>query len=170
MSFVRAECKAQMKKAISYTIDACLDVDGCVVECHWECAVGMGPLAACKHVCVVLLALQKFSESGDLITEETCTQNLQTFNHVRPHKGSPIKAKDLPLANDTIDVVFDPRPREYRNMPGYQDTFRNIWLNNPSVNKLPVSQLFSIANTVGVDSDHGYFQEKLSEIWLKMSM
>lgn len=70
-------------------------------------------------MCVVLLALQKLSESGDLITEETCSQNLQTFHHVRPYKGSPIKDKDLPLANDTIDVVFDPRPREYRNMPGH---------------------------------------------------
>lgn len=47
----------------------------------------------------------------------------------------------LPLANETIVVVFDPRPRKYRNRPGYQDTFRNIWLNNQSVNKFPVSQL-----------------------------
>lgn len=48
---LKAECKAQMKKAISYTIDACLDVDGCVVECQCVCAVGMGPSSACKHVC-----------------------------------------------------------------------------------------------------------------------
>lgn len=27
--------------------------------------------------------------------------------------------------------------------------------------------MFSIANTVGIDSDHDCFQEKLSEIWLK---
>lgn len=46
---MKAECKAQMRKAISYTIDACLDVNGCVVEC--ECANGMGPSAACKRVC-----------------------------------------------------------------------------------------------------------------------
>lgn len=59
MSFVRAECKAQMKKAISYTIDACLDVDGCVVECQCECAVGMGPSATCKHVCVLFCLLSK---------------------------------------------------------------------------------------------------------------
>lgn len=118
----------------------------------------MGPSAACKHVCVVLLALQQFNESGDLLTDETCTQNLQTFHYVRTYKGSHIKAKDLSLANDNIDVVFYPRPREYMNMPGYQYTLRNIWLNNPSVNKLPVSQLFSIANTVGIDSDHDYFQ------------
>lgn len=48
---MKAECKAQMKKAISYIIDGCLDVDKCVVECQCECAVGMGPSAACKRVC-----------------------------------------------------------------------------------------------------------------------
>lgn len=51
-------------------------------------------------------------------------------------------------------------------MPGYQDTFINIWLNNPSVNRLPFSQLYLIAYTVRIDSDHDYFQEK-QEIWLK---
>lgn len=59
-----------MKKAISSTIDACLHVDGCVVECHCECAV---------NVCVVLLALQKFSESGDLIKEETSRKISEHF-------------------------------------------------------------------------------------------
>lgn len=59
-----------MKKAISFTIDACLHVDGCVVECQCECAV---------NVCVVLLALQKFSESGDLITEETSSKISEHF-------------------------------------------------------------------------------------------
>lgn len=59
-----------MIKAISFTIDACLHVDGCVVECQCECAV---------NVCVVLFALQKFSESGDLITEETSSKISEHF-------------------------------------------------------------------------------------------
>lgn len=59
-----------MEKAISFTIDACLHVDGCVVECQCECAV---------NVCVVLLALQKFSESGDLIKEETSRKISEHF-------------------------------------------------------------------------------------------
>lgn len=61
---------------------------------------------------------------------------------------------------------FYPRPSEYENIPGYQDTFMNIWSNNPSVNRLPFSQLYLIAYTVRIDSDHDYFQEK-QEIWLK---
>lgn len=71
MFFVRA-CEAHLKKAISYTVDGCLDVDRYDFVCQWECALGGSPSAACKHVCVGLLALPKFSESGDLITEETC--------------------------------------------------------------------------------------------------
>lgn len=77
MFFLKAEWKTQMKKAISFTIDACLHVDGCVVECQCECAV---------NVCVVLLALQKFSESGDLITEETSSKISEHFtmlDHIR---------------------------------------------------------------------------------------
>lgn len=50
---MKAECKAQTKKAISYTIDARIDVDGCFVECQCECAVGMCPSAACKRVCCI---------------------------------------------------------------------------------------------------------------------
>ena len=73
------------------------DVDGCVVQCQCECAAGMGPSATCKHVCTVLFALQMFYECGEIITEETCTQHLQTFHQTKPYKGSPVKAKDLPL-------------------------------------------------------------------------
>lgn len=68
--FFLKQNERQMKKAISFTIDACLHVDGCVVECHCECAV---------NVCVVLLALQKFSESGDLIKEETSRKISEHF-------------------------------------------------------------------------------------------
>lgn len=50
--FFKKQNERQMKKAISFTIDACLHVDGCVVECHCECAV---------NVCVVLLALQNLA-------------------------------------------------------------------------------------------------------------
>lgn len=68
--FFKKQNERQMKKAISFTIDACLHVDGCVVECHCECAV---------NVCVVLLALQKFSKSGDLIKEETSRKISEHF-------------------------------------------------------------------------------------------
>lgn len=81
--FVRAECHAEMKKSISYKVDVCLDVDGYIVQCQCKCAAGVGPSAVFKHVYTVMFGLQMFSECGDIVTEETCTQNLQTFHHTK---------------------------------------------------------------------------------------
>lgn len=165
--FVRAECHAEMKKSISYKVDVCVDVDGCIVQCQCECAAGMGPSAVCKHVSTVLFGLQMFSECGDIVTEETCTQNLQTFHHTKRYKGSPIKAKDFPLANQDLNVIFEPRPREFQNAAGHQDIFRNVWLNHPNLDYFPVSQLFSYANKVALNNDHDYLQGSLSDNWLR---
>lgn len=51
--FYESRMQAQIKKAISYTIDSRLhvDVDGCFVECQCECAEGMCLSVACKRVC-----------------------------------------------------------------------------------------------------------------------
>lgn len=131
-----------------------MDVDGCIVQCQCECATGMGSSAVCKHVSTVLFGLQMFTECGDIVTEETFTQNLQTFHHNKRYKGSPIKAKDLPLASQDLNVIFEPQPREFQNAAGHQDIFRNVWLNHPNLDYFPVSQLFSYANKVALNNDH----------------
>lgn len=133
------------------------------------CGAGMGPYAHCKHVCAVLLCLYKFCSSGEMLTEETCTQRLQTFHQVKPYTGSPIKSANLPLANTNINVKFDPRPEQYRNTPQYNNFFRNTCINHSSVNSMPISQLFPPANPYALDLDHDYCQEKLSEKWLKLA-
>ena len=69
-----------MKKSVTYKLDIAVDCDECIVESQCECAAGMGPNAHCKHVCCLLLALYNFSSSGEILTEETCTQRLQTFH------------------------------------------------------------------------------------------
>ena len=105
-----------MTKTVTYEIDIAIDSDGCIIECQCECAAGMGPSAHCKHVCCMLLALHAFSDNGEILTEETCTQRLQTFHHSKAFKGSPIKASNLPLSKKKAnDVVFDPRPENTEN-------------------------------------------------------
>ena len=108
----------------------------------------MGPNALCKHVCCLLWALHNFSNNGEIITEETCTQRLQTFHHSKPYKGSPIKANSLPLKGS--EVQCDPRPAKYRNSASYSDYFRNICLNHKGVSKFPISQLYPPANMYAV--------------------
>jgi hypothetical protein len=73
----RTECRAQMKKAVTYKVDIAIDEHGSIYECHCECALGMGPNAHCKHVCCLLLALHNFSING-VDTVET----LETLKHL----------------------------------------------------------------------------------------
>ncbi|CAC5390071.1 unnamed protein product [Mytilus coruscus] len=163
--FVKSESRAQMKRTVSYKIDVAIDENGSLDECQCECAVGMGPNAHCKHVCCLLLALQNFSSSGEILSEETCTQRLQTC---KPYKGSPIKANSLPLTNKKgSEVQFDPRPAKYRNCANYNDFFRNVCLNRRGVSKFPISQLYPPANVYAVASDHDYLEGHPEDRWLK---
>lgn len=124
--FVRAECHVKLKKSTSYEVGVCVDIDGCIVQCQCKCAAGMGPSAVSKHVSTVLFGLQMLSECGDIETEETCTQNLQNFIIPNVIRGSPINTKDLPLANQDLNVIFEPRPRDFQNAAGKQNIFKNV--------------------------------------------
>lgn len=167
MFYVKSECRAQMKKSVTYNVDVSIDCDGSICESQCECAVGMGPNAHCKHVCCVFLALHNFSSNGEILTEETCTQRLQTFHKSKRFKGSPIKACDLSIAVvKASNVNFDPRPREFQNTANYQDYFRNICLNHKAGSTLPIIQLFPPANIYGIVTDHDYFEYHPEDHWL----
>ena len=43
----------EMSKLVLYTIDIAIENDGIIAECQCECAAGMGPLAHCKHICML---------------------------------------------------------------------------------------------------------------------
>ncbi|KAL5019069.1 hypothetical protein ScPMuIL_004791 [Solemya velum] len=168
--YVGSQCMAEMKKTVSYKIDAVVDMDGSIIETQCECAAGMGPNAHCKHVCAVLFALYQFSQHGNIMTEQTCTQRLQTFHHCKAYMGSPIKAGEIPLYNKcNMDVRYDPRPPEYRNTSGYNDYFRNLCLNYPRVNRFPIAQVFPPANTYAAAEDHDYSKLSQADIWLEQT-
>ncbi|XP_046557558.1 uncharacterized protein LOC124266795 [Haliotis rubra] len=167
MYFLKSECHAEMKKHVTYKVDVAIDEDGSVVEGQCECAAGQGPSGHCKHICAVLFAMHTFSTTGDLLTEETCTQRLQTFHKSKPYTGSPIKAADLDLCNSELGVIFDPRPVKYRKVTNYPDYFRNVWLNHPCVNTLPVSQMFPPADPFAVNHDHDYLELSSADQYLK---
>lgn len=84
-----------MKKSVSYKVDIVLEYDEVFSEYQCECAVGMGPTAHCKHVCACLFGLCKFGEGERIITQQTCTQQLQTFYVAKKHTGTPVKAQNL---------------------------------------------------------------------------
>ena len=99
------------------------------------------------------------SSSGEILTEEACTQRLQIFNRGKAFKGSPIKAVNLPLAEiKGTSVSFDPRSVEYRKTDGYSAYLRNIWVSHANISSLPISQLYHPANMYAIASDHDYLK------------
>ena len=164
--FVTCECRSHFRKRMTYHVHVSLDEDGSVLEGQCECTAGQGPTCHCKHLCALLFAVHQLSVTGELLTEKTCTQQLQGFHKARPFKGSPIKASTLP--SSIQEVNFDPRPRKFRKQEGYEEQFRSIWLNHPRINAFPVSHLFQPANTYAVSHDHTYTGNSLDEEWLKV--
>jgi len=65
-----------------------IDKECTVQNCQCECEAGVGLRAHCKHVSAVLFGLTKFKETGDFVTHQACTQQLQTFHHAPKHTGS----------------------------------------------------------------------------------
>lgn len=144
--YVRGAIRAEMSKSIVYIIDIEIGQDGSVLKCQCECAAGMGPFAHCKHVSTALYACACFKQHGSIKTEQTCTQRLQTFHRVKPHKGSPMKVVnlDMPGCDEVCNLPegFDPRPEEFRNHPGYKSWFQNVCLSFKGISKTPIYQTF----------------------------
>lgn len=72
--YVTSSVWAEMKKTVTYKVDASLTEDGVISETQCECAAGQGPATHCKHVTTVLFALVEFCKDGELLTDLTCTQ------------------------------------------------------------------------------------------------
>jgi hypothetical protein len=165
--YIKSECRAQMKKSVAYKLDITVDCDGCIVESQCECVAGMGHNAHCKHACCLLLALYNVSSSGEILTEETCTQRLQTFHRSKAFKGSLIKAVSLPLAEiKKTSVSCYPRPVEYRKRDGYSAYIRNMWVNHKNISRLLIRQLYPPANMYAIASDHDYLEGSPEDRWL----
>lgn len=167
--FVKSQCRAQMKKSVTYTIDVSLcGSTGSIMEAQCECAAGMGPEGHCKHICALLHCLQQFTSTDEIITEETCTEKLQTFHHCKKYKGSPVKCSDLKLSTASTSsrsVNFDPRPQECIEPESYKSFFRNHVLSS-GFNDIPLQQLYEPANVLGSSHDHDYLIDTPEENFL----
>ena len=120
----------------------------------------MGPEAHCKHVGLVLYALTKLKEV--IITQETCTQVLQTFHQANQYTGLPVKMENLVLRSScnplmTLKNCY-PRPIDCCHMSGYDDMFRSVWLNSSAVNP-SIRQMYAPANVYGIANDHNYLEK-----------
>lgn len=137
---------------------------GDVVEASCECAAGHSIQAHCKHVTVVLIALEVVKESGEVKVEKACTGKLQKWH--RPSKkwfGTPIKAKDMKVCKKgqlkkTCLAKQFPKTEADQAMEieEYNCSFRNVLINAGLNLDMSMKQLLEPANPYAVDWDHCY--------------
>lgn len=125
---------------------------------------GQGPDGHCKHIQTVLWGLVQFSSTGIIDTEETCTQQLQTFHKTKKMTGSPSKTQNLNLGCGDFD--YDPRPEKYRGNAGYPSHVRNLVINFQNTGPMPIQMTIEPANPHAVNLDHQYVNNTLEEQFL----
>ena len=160
--------KAAMKKKVSYNYRVKLDIQGEPENSHCECPSGKGPHGTCKHIAAVMLMLQKFVSSGEVLVQKSCTETLQTFHKPkRFHDGSPVKAEDLGGAGKKAKLE-DPRHEEDKNNPSYQAHVYNTVVNYvASSNKdLVIRYLYPKADLQQAALDHDYCSLPFLEHWV----
>ncbi|XP_013420386.1 uncharacterized protein LOC106180799 [Lingula anatina] len=158
--FVRAQCRAKMRRAVTYTIDIKLEQDGYFLESQCECKAGEGPSAHCKHVRACMLAILDCSNGNKMVLETTCTAELQSFHRPKKiHYGSPIKTANVPSRSNNSKLIFNPIPEQFNETPSaVYSRVANASINfaaNTSANPA-ILQLFPPANLRAVYSDHDY--------------
>ena len=114
-----------MKKGVCYAVDICINVHAAMYAQECAAGVGLGPNAHCKQVVSILFCLVTFFETGNLLTEMTCTQKLQSINKANKFIGSPVKMEKHPFSKrknknaelHLQNLRFDPKPQR----TGYND-------------------------------------------------
>lgn len=106
----------------------------------------------------------QLSTTGKLITEETCTQRLQTFHKAKKLAGSPCKTQDLSLGSADLD--YDPRPDRFVNATGYPSFVRNLVLNYNNRDPMPIEMTIEPANPYAITLDHTYSSHNLEDQFL----
>ena len=65
---------------VSYNYKLKINHAGDLVNSECECPAGRGPHGTCKHLAAVVLMLKHFTESGSVMVDKSCTENLQQFH------------------------------------------------------------------------------------------
>ena len=173
--FVRAAVFAEMRKGVQYIVE-CRISDQEIVYTACECTAGRGPNAICKHVAVVLYALEHYERTGMWKTAKSCTDNTQAWP-LQPKKrvldpGDPkTPAEILGINPAECNYLADPRPPSMRGIDVEQKRPRlEMMLVNFAAFRSDRLHLHEICkggvNMNGVINDHDYFEDELPDVWL----
>ena len=122
-TFIRCAIKSEMTKRVRYRVLAVILSSGAVQAANCECTAGSGARATCKHVAVVLFALEGLSRSGKVILEKTCTEVAQAWHQPRKAvTGSPLKVAEMSYKRKVqpeakVDEAGPPEPVGGKSQP-----------------------------------------------------
>ena len=166
--------RAEMKKHMAYMVLLSLDRHGVVANAHCECAAGSGMAATCKHVNVLLFAVEHFVGTGDLLVEVTCTEKGSTWNKPVKRKlvMSPLKCREMSYKVDRY-MGQDHGPSRSMVKPESVETsaaetarFRSLLVNYECTRgvKLGGSAAFmGLGSLSDAAKDHDYLEEDIGE-------
>lgn len=124
-----------------------------------ECPVGQSKEAHYKHVIIVLVAIRDFVDTKTVITEQTCTQQLQTFHQPgNNYAGSPIKAEKF-RKND-FPPVCDKPTAEFKIW--YGNYFRNLIISGGMNRNMSLKRIVEPANMYAVKWDHSFYTKNFA--------
>ncbi|XP_048484611.1 uncharacterized protein LOC105385367 [Plutella xylostella] len=154
-TYLKGICKKTMKN-LQYEVDIKLDPQGNTEEAHCECAAGSGINATCKHVAVLLLAVEHMVRENIILKFEACTEKLQQF-HVpkRQYTGTPVRTEKLSRRKSKHSILFEPYDISRIDKENYNCRIRNLVLNFPNSN-MAMKQLYEPANPYALETDHCY--------------
>ena len=92
---------------VRYSVRVKLGGTGEIKNSDCECPAGAGPHSSCKHVAAMALMIQQFVETGNLETQKSCTEELQTFH--KPGKAYHGRLKGL-SQNVITNINRPPKP------------------------------------------------------------
>ena len=128
--YVRCQVMAEMTKGMKYVSKAVIDKHGTVGNSNCDCTAGAGSKAKCKHVAVVLFALESLSRTGKLKLQKTCTDLPQKWHE--PARGpmqSPRKASGITYGELNEAREQDAAPTPVAPEPGASEKIVNLLLN-----------------------------------------
>ena len=79
-SYFQGVVRAEMKKHMAYTVILSVGHMAVVKNAHCECAAGSGLAAKCKHVNVLLFAIEHSARTGEVLMEKACTEMDKSWN------------------------------------------------------------------------------------------
>ena len=135
--FFRAVVRSEMRKQVRYVVMIRTHSSGTVLNAHCECTAGAGKQAKCKHVATALYGIESQARSGQMLTEQTCTDKAQKWHAPRKNAvtSSPKKAQHMKYQVHKVEDADmhtatqrdeQQASKQQRTIPGEEDRLLNL--------------------------------------------